>query len=455
MIAYSYRSTITVGRNLSPFEILFGRPMMLEVDWKLLSDSTATPPELVEELKPKLRALQLVAMHNAQSNADRQRKHANEKSVEPTFKIGQKVLLYDPTTKVHEPAKLKVRYKGPYEILKEVAKYRYILQDLVSGKQTPRPVHADRIRPFYELADDERVRGTTTDVCLAALFTQHRRLKIRVTVADITTSQCDVIVNMIGTQLGMLSGSARDVFRCLHEDITQTCHEFIQTGQFDQPLETKATGLKEPIKYILHIVTAERKTPDDNSILVNEETLRNRIVNCLLIADKLPDIKSIAIPFPDMQGIILDRWAICQNLAKAVLEFDESSKQVPGTLETIEFVNLTLCVADSMCVISKQLFLDEQPAMVRTESTTQQNSQPHVNSQAQAQDTGQTDQTSPEWFPIKKLIKMQIRKGKEFFLVQWESENDPPSWEPRGNITDEAVREFFAEERRKRNRRKC
>jgi hypothetical protein len=88
MIAYSYRSTVTVGRNLSPVEILYGKPMMLEIDWKLLSDSTTTPTEYVNELKPKLRALQLMALHNAQSNADRQRKRVNEKAVEPTFKIG-------------------------------------------------------------------------------------------------------------------------------------------------------------------------------------------------------------------------------------------------------------------------------------------------------------------------------------------------------------------------------
>lgn len=453
MIAYSYRSTVTVGRNLSPFEILHGRPMMLEIDWKLLSDTTTTPTEYVNELKPKLRALQLVALHNAQSNADRQRKPVNQEAVEPTFKIGQKVLIYDPTTKIHESTKLKIRYKGPYEILKEVAKYRYILQDLVSGKSTQRPVHADRLRPFYELADDERIRGIATDVCLAEVTTKHRRLKIRVTVADITTSQCDIVVNMISTQLGLLFGSARNILRCLHADITQTCHEFIQTGCFDQPFETKATGLKEPIKYILHIVAAESKTSDDTPILVDEETLRNRIVNCLLAADRLPDIKSIAIPFPDMHRVLLDRWAICQNLAKAAIEFDERSKQLPGSLETIEFVNVTLCIADSMCIITKQLFSAELSSLADGDSKGQQDNQPQVNLQAQSQDTAEMDQASSEWFPIKKLLKMQMRKRKEFFLVQWESE-DAPSWEPRQNVTDEAVREFFAEQRKKRNKKR-
>jgi O-acetyl-ADP-ribose deacetylase (regulator of RNase III) len=331
--------------------------------------------------------------------------------------------------------------------LKEVAKYTYILQELVSDKSTQRPVHADRLRPFYELADDERIRGTATGVCLAEVTTKHRRLKIRVTVADITTSQCDIIVNMISTQLGLLSGSARNVLRYLHEDITQTCHEFIQTECFDQPFETKATGHKEPIKYISHIVTAESKTSDDTPILVDEETLRNRIVKCILAADRLPHTKSIAIPSPEMHCVALDKWAICHNLAKAAIEFDERSKQLPGNFETIEFVNVTLCIADSMCIVIKQLFSAELSSLEDGDSRVQKDNQSQINPQAQSQDTAKTDHISSEWFPIEKLLKMQMRKGKDFFLVHWESE-DSPSWEPRQNVTDEAVREFFAEQRK-------
>jgi hypothetical protein len=108
MIAYSYRSMITSGRNLSPYEIIHGRPMKLEIDWKLLNHSDSIPDEFASQIQPKLRALQLVAAENARANADRQRARINKDAVPPSFKVGQKVLLYDPTTKTHEFSKLKI-----------------------------------------------------------------------------------------------------------------------------------------------------------------------------------------------------------------------------------------------------------------------------------------------------------------------------------------------------------
>jgi hypothetical protein len=76
----------------------------------------------------------------------------------------------------------------------------------------------------------------------------------------------------------------------------------------------------------------------------------------------------LMLPFPDMQPATLDRWAISENLAQAAIEFDERSKQQPGSLETTQFVNLTLCIADSLCVICKQLISAELSSLLKADS---------------------------------------------------------------------------------------
>jgi hypothetical protein len=100
----------------------------------------------------------------------------NKSTVPPSFKVGQKVLLYDPTTKMHEFSNLKIRYRGPYEILSEPAKYRYVLRDLTTEKELIRPVHADRLRPFHELVDQQSKKGRITEVCLAFVITRHKKI---------------------------------------------------------------------------------------------------------------------------------------------------------------------------------------------------------------------------------------------------------------------------------------
>ena len=397
---------------------------------------------------------------DARSDAERQRLAANKNAVIPSFKVGQRVLLYDPTNKVHEAAKLKIRYKGPYEILKEVPKFKYILLDLITQKEIKRPVHADRLRPFLELSEKLRVKGWVTDVCLASVFTKQRKIAVKTNITDITMSECEVIICMLTTQMGMSSGAARDIIRCAEQSVTEACCQYIDAAEFETPLKTEATGLREQIKFILHIVIGDIKDPNGEITMIDEETLRRRLVSCLQMADEL-GVKSIAIPFPDVRKETIDKWSICQNLAQAIVEFDQKSTQHIGQLEVIEFVCLALSVADCLCVVTKQLFAAQETAqeMEQTaENLQQQEVQQVDDKQAEKPETPQsaealTQQSSTEWYPVEKLLKRQIRNGKEYYLVKWQN-GDEPTWEERQNVTDALVKAFFAEERKRAKRRR-
>jgi O-acetyl-ADP-ribose deacetylase (regulator of RNase III) len=203
------------------------------------------------------------------------------------------------------------------------------------------------------------IKGRITEVCLTAVTTRRRKLAVKVTIADITMSQCDGIVCFLGTQLGMMTGTTRDILRSIDENVIQNCLKNIQAGQYQQALRTPATGHKDPIKYIVHAVIATSSAPEKLPELVQDETFRQRIITCLELADRL-DIKSIAIPFPELDRVASDRWSLCQNLVQSIVEFDEKSQHLPGNLQTIEFACLALCIADTLTVISRLLFAEQQ-----------------------------------------------------------------------------------------------
>jgi hypothetical protein len=97
--------------------------------------------------------------------------------------------------------------------------------------------------------------------------TKHRKLTVRIAIADITMSQCNAIICMLNTQIGMLSGSSKDILRCIDQSITELCCQYIDKAEFETPLKTESTELQQSIKFILHTVIADTKIPDGDTIL--------------------------------------------------------------------------------------------------------------------------------------------------------------------------------------------
>ena len=115
-VALAYRSTANPAMGLSPFEIIHGRPMTLDVDWELIVENPANEKALTE-IGTKLEILHQLAVDNCNDNAARRRKNVNADACLPTFKFGDRVLLADPTTKAHGCAKLRMKCRGPFLIV--------------------------------------------------------------------------------------------------------------------------------------------------------------------------------------------------------------------------------------------------------------------------------------------------------------------------------------------------
>jgi transposase InsO family protein len=106
-IAMSHRGSATTNLQLSPFEVLYGKPMTMFLDASLLAETEDSPSLTVyrNEVAPKLDILHELAMQNAAESASRQRDKRNVGAIPPSYKIGDKVLLHDTSTKIGDSAK--------------------------------------------------------------------------------------------------------------------------------------------------------------------------------------------------------------------------------------------------------------------------------------------------------------------------------------------------------------
>jgi hypothetical protein len=66
----------------------------------------------------------------------------------------------------------------------------------------------------------------------------------------------------------------------------------------------------------------------------------------------------------------------------------------------------------------------------------------------------EVDETN-DWFTIRRILKAQRRKGKDFYLVEWDTDPVSTSWVEGKDVTEYALQAYFASfpQRRKRRRR--
>jgi hypothetical protein len=106
---------------------------------------------------------------------------------------------------------------------------------------------------------------------------------------------------------------------------------------------------------------------------------------------------------------------------------------------------LTLSVADVLHVVFRQVLQDN--TQVQIEMHAQQEAQ-QTNSQ-----TTQQEPSGTQWHPIKSILRHQKRKGKDWYLVHWE-ENDEKSWVKRQDVSEAALKQFNDTHKQTKRRRR-
>ena len=161
-IMQAYRAMQKDDTGYSPFEILFGRPMILPLD--LLYGLPPGRPTSIQEgddmhdyvckLRQELDDIHHEVREYAETARMRMKLYYDTRASITPFQKGQKVWLYDDTIKKGESRKLTNFWRGPYVILKIINDCTARIMKLNVGdeKQTPafKIVNMDRLAAYDE-----------------------------------------------------------------------------------------------------------------------------------------------------------------------------------------------------------------------------------------------------------------------------------------------------------------
>jgi O-acetyl-ADP-ribose deacetylase (regulator of RNase III) len=426
-VAMSHRASSTSSMHLSPFEVLHAQPMQLFVDHGLMSEQSDSPSmqAYMRDVAPKLRILHQLAMQNSEASAARNRAYRNAHATPPAYKLADQVLLSDPTTKVGESPKLKRKWIGPYLITQVLDNYNYKLQCLKTGRDLKRPVHASRLRPLHQLDNDYRLPQPALLPTVFECSTSNRQLKIRITTGNILEACTDAIVHVADDKLSNTPDLSGRLFAAAGSGVLAECirHAAAAAPLQDGHCLITAAGELSPIRRIVHIV----RTTD-------AATVRAHILLCLHTADLHADhITSLAVPFFHEDDNTNLYWDISQQLADAVNAFDAVRDENARSLDTIEFVCMSVLAADVLTTVFNHVISASQP------STTSQTQTDENTTQSSPTPTG--EQPSG-WFEIEAVLKRRRQRHGDEYLVKWKGSQEC-SWVSRRDLSPAALQQYI------------
>jgi len=129
--------------------------MRTPIDTSIINDVRTSPniDLYLQNMIPKIELTHEIAKQNiSDCNKSTQLYHDGD-SAYSRYKIGQKVLLFDPVTLKGVCKKLKRRWVGPFFITAEGDGYVYKLRRCNNGKELKAYAHSNRLRPFHDSCD--------------------------------------------------------------------------------------------------------------------------------------------------------------------------------------------------------------------------------------------------------------------------------------------------------------
>ena len=150
-VMMAYRSSVHESTGYTPQFLVFGQEMSLPLDCMYPNPQENTTTDIHEFVHNKQQALHR-AFELVRRNLNEKQKRRNEiynrKVHGPTYKEGQKVLLYHLAIAVGTTSKFASPWKGPYIIEKCLNDVTFRIKEGNTTKQ--QIVHYDRLKPFFE-----------------------------------------------------------------------------------------------------------------------------------------------------------------------------------------------------------------------------------------------------------------------------------------------------------------
>ena len=150
-VMMAYRSSVHESTGYTPQFLVFRQELSLPLDCMYLKPQEIEITDVHEFVYNKQQAFQQAfELVRRTLNEKQKRRNAiyNKKVHGPTYKEGQKVLLYHPAIVVGTTSKFASPWKGPYVIEKCLNDVTFRIKEENSAKQ--QIVHYDRLKPFFE-----------------------------------------------------------------------------------------------------------------------------------------------------------------------------------------------------------------------------------------------------------------------------------------------------------------
>ena len=154
-VLWAFRTAYKVATWMTPFKLVYGMEAVVPMEYvipslRLAVQHCLSSEDSVVHRKQELLKLEEDRIYSAYVADIGQKRRQAWMTRQVKFKIFQKgdwVMMYNLKLGPH-PGKLKLRYFGPYQIVKELGQGTFRLQD-VFGTPIPRPVNGFRMKKFY------------------------------------------------------------------------------------------------------------------------------------------------------------------------------------------------------------------------------------------------------------------------------------------------------------------
>ena len=150
-VMMAYQSSVHKSTGYTPQFLVFGQQLSLPLDcmYPNPQENTTADNHIFVHNKQQAfqRAIQLVRRNLNEKQKRRNAIH-NRKVHSPTYKEGQKILLYHPAIVLGTTSKFASPWKGPYVIEKCLNDVTFRIKEENSSKQ--QIVHYDRLKPFFQ-----------------------------------------------------------------------------------------------------------------------------------------------------------------------------------------------------------------------------------------------------------------------------------------------------------------
>ena len=156
-VMMAFRSTpCTESTGFSPFQLVFGREMNLPVDTSLVPKQTlaADTQQFMQQLLGNLKIFKELATEKLKTGQEKAKDRHDVRAKEPTFKVGDKVLLKKEKVLQGQSAKLSDKSEGPYEIVQDGPNFTYKIRNCQNRKVVKSFINARELKLYHERQPD-------------------------------------------------------------------------------------------------------------------------------------------------------------------------------------------------------------------------------------------------------------------------------------------------------------